>query len=193
MKEKERNFTDLKKELSLDELKKLSKTVATDYAESEYCTSYLIFVLRYNITKSCFYRLIEEAIVKNYVSDEMICKMQKKAISNQQAHNLSAGASSVNRYAQLRKKREVYRCKQVATYFAQNPQLSKYEVAEEYNLTVKQLYGLLYNAFVKNVVNNKICKLIEKRSLSYDSSQKTKEFFAKLWEKRAENKKGTLN
>ena len=107
-KTKGRNFTQLKKAMSEEELRKFCKKIAEEYADSkgEYARSY--FVKEYDISGSCFYKILETSIIKNWVSDETMLKMEEKAVENQKVHAETAGLSTRKHYSEMRQKRQEY-------------------------------------------------------------------------------------
>ena len=196
-----RTYSYLKKHMSLTEFENFCKRIASLYAKSENQFSSSYFVENDNITKSCFYKVLEEAVVRNLVSDEVVNMMEKKAIFNQNANAKSAGATTLNHYARLRKKREKFimsiftddKIKELAEYFAQNPEDSKKDIAIKYGITNRKLDEFLQYAFINNIADDETCKLIEVRSLAKNSDDRAKQFFTQLWEKRISNKEDTLN
>lgn len=192
MNNKGRNYTYLKKNMNSAEFKGLCKQIAIEYAKSENHFSYSYFVKNYNITKSCFYRILEEAIVTNLISEDDVRKMEIKAISNQKNYAANAGESTLRHYALLRSKRNNYilesysneQIKSLAEDFAANSKISKLEFAEKYDISIVVLDKMLKKAFIENIIDDQTCKEIEKRSLKKDSSKRAKEFFEYLWTER---------
>lgn len=187
-----RTYTKLKKQMSVIEFETFCKRIANQYGKSEghYSASY--FVENENITRRCFYRILEEAIVRNLVTEQTVNYMEAKAISNQRNYGKNAGEATLRHYAQLRKKREEFiisqysklEIKKVAEDFAKSLELSKKDFAKKYGISISILDALLKTAFVENIADDQICKKIEKRSLDKDSSKRAMNFFKELWEKR---------
>ena len=203
-----RNYSYLKKHMSQEEFKTFCKKVANQYAKSDDHFSSSYFVKTENITKSCFYRVIEEAVVRNWISEEIVNKVEAKSISNQKYHAQNAGETTLRKYAELRRKRNEYifslysdeEIRNIAKEFAERPvssyivneiefaerkeNISKRDFAKKYDLNIVVLDALLKKAFVENIADDEICKTIERRSLQRDSSKRTVEFFQYLWSKR---------
>ncbi len=188
-----RNYSYLKKHMSQEEFKTFCKKVANQYAKSDDHFSSSYFVKTENITKSCFYRVIEEAVVRNWISEEIVNKVEAKSISNQKYHAQNAGETTLRKYAELRRKRNEYifslysdeEIRNIAKEFAERKEnISKRDFAKKYDLNIVVLDALLKKAFVENIADDEICKTIERRSLQRDSSKRTVEFFQYLWSKR---------
>lgn len=188
-----RNYSYLKKHMSQEEFKTFCKKVANQYAKSDDHFSSSYFVKTENITKSCFYRVIEEAVVRNWISEEIVNKVEAKSISNQKYHAQNAGETTLRKYAELRRKRNEYifslysdeKIRNIAKEFAERKEnISKRDFAKKYDLNIVVLDALLKKAFVENIADDEICKTIERRSLQRDSSKRTVEFFQYLWSKR---------
>lgn len=192
MSEKGRNYSYLKKHMLPEEFKSFCTRIANQYGNSEQHFSYSYFCEKENIKKSCFYRIIEEAVVKNWVSEETVNKIEAKAFLNQKTHAQNAGESTLGRYARLRKKRNAYiistysntEVEVIAKDFAENSEMSKKEFAQKYGISTVVLDALLKKAFIENIADDEICKAIEKRSLKKDSSKRAKNFFEQLWKQR---------
>lgn len=197
MSEKRRSFTQLKNSMTLKEFETFCRRIATQYAkfEEQYSASY--FVKAENITKGCFYKILYEAIIRNLVSEELVNMMETKSICNQKKHALNAGETTRQHYARLRKERNEYiicsytdlEIKQIAEDFTKSLEEKKTDFAKRYGIGITVLDSLLKKAFVENIADDEICKKIEKRSLSKDSSKRAKEFFAYLWKERNNKKK----
>lgn len=188
-----RNYSYLKKHMSQEEFKTFCKKVANQYAKSDDHFSSSYFVKTENITKSCFYRVIEEAVVRNWISEEIVNKVEAKSISNQKYHAQNAGETTLRKYAELRRKRNEYifslysdeEIRNIAKEFAERKEnISKRDFAKKHDLNIVVLDALLKKAFVENIADDEICKTIERRSLQRDSSKRTVEFFQYLWSKR---------
>lgn len=201
MEQKKRSFTKVKNSLNLKEFESFCRRIATQYAKSdgEYSGSY--FMKAENITRDCFYKILDEAIIRNLVSDELLDKMEAKAIANQKSHAANAGETSRQHYATLRKKRNEYiicsysdiEIKVLAGDFAESTNEIKADFAKRNGISTSILDTLLKKAFVENIADDDTCKKIEKRSITKDSSKRAKDFFIQLWEKRRKNKEGALN
>lgn len=200
MKERARSFTKLKKLMSLSEFESFCRRIAVQYANSyeQYSCSY--FMKAENISRDCFYKILDEAVIRNLVTDEIVNKMEMKAILNQKRHATNAGKTSQQHYAQLRKKRNEYiiflysdiEIKILAEDFAKSTEETKADFANRYEISIPILDTLLKKAFTENIINDETCKMIEKRSKEKDSSKRAEMFFTQLWERR-KNKESALN
>lgn len=189
---KRRNYSYLKKNISSTEFKDFCRKIANQYANSEGHFSYSYFCEKENITKSCFYRVIEEAVIMNWVSEDTVNKIEAKSIFNQKYHAQNAGGTTLRKYAELRKKRNKYiislysneEIKNIAKEFAENFEVTKKDFAKKYDISIVVLDTLLRKAFVENIADDEICKAIEERSIQKDSSKRAKKFFEQLWKQR---------
>lgn len=192
MEQKKRSFTKLKNSKNLKEFEGFCRRIATQYAKSngEYSGSF--FMKTENISRDCFYKILDEAVIRNLVSDELVDKMEMKAIANQRNHAENAGESSKKHYAMLRKKRNEYiiclysdiEIKVLAEDFAESTKETKEDFAKRYDISISVLDVLLKKAFTQNIADDNTCKKIQERSLAKDSSKRTQEFFEQLWQRR---------
>lgn len=200
MAERARSFTKLKNSVSLLEFESFCRRIAIQYAKSDgqYSSSY--FMKAENISRDCFYKILDEAVIRNLVTDEIVDKMEAKAILNQKRHAINAGETSKQHYAQLRKKRNEYiiflysdiEIKILAEDFAKSTNETKADFAKRNGVSISVLDTLLKKAFTENIIDDEICKMIEMRSKEKDSSKSAEMFFAQLWERR-KNKENALN
>lgn len=194
-----RSFRDLAKVMSAQEMDKFCKRIAESYANSETRFARSYYTEHENISVSCFYKVLERAIVMNLVSEKTVDKMEKKAEINQSSHAEGAGMTSREKYAALRKKRNEYiiflyseeEIKQLATEFANNPEVSKKQFAEKYDVSITVIDVLLKKSITENIINDETFAKIEERSLQKDSSKRAKDFFKLLHERRNFKTKGT--
>ena len=200
MEQKKRSFSKLKRSMNLKDFESFCRRIATQYAKSDGQYSGSYFMKTENITRDCFYKILDEAIIRNLVSDELVDKMEAKAIVNQKNHAPNAGETSRNHYAILRKKRNEYiicsfseiEIKVLAEDFAELVQQTKADFAKRNGISVSVLDALLKKAFVENIADDETCRKIEKRSLEKDASKRAKDFFCQLWEVR-KNKESAFN
>lgn len=196
---KKRSFRDLAKTMSAQEMDRFCKKIAESYANSETRFARSYYTEHENISVSCFYKVLERAIVMNLVSEKTVDKMEKKAEINQASHAEGAGITSREKYAALRKKRNEYiiflyseeEIAQLATEFANHPEISKKEFAEKYDVSITVIDVLLKKAITENIIDDETFAKIEQRSLKKDSSKRAKEFFQLLHERRNFKAKGT--
>ena len=193
-----KNFTQLKKQKTFEEFNRYAKRITEDYATSENHFSRSYFCRTYDISSSCFYKLMEYAVVTDLVSDSITAKMMNKAIANQQNHDKRAGGTSQQKYVDMYRKRCEFIANQksmeivedFAIMFACYPSDTKEELASEFGISKKVADLLLVRAIVENIADDDIVERIEKRSIagSVDKNY-TREFFSKLKKQREDNKK----
>lgn len=197
---KKRSFRELSKNMTLGEFDSFCKRIAESYANSEAKFARTYYTEHENISISCFYKVLERAVVLNLVSEKTVDKMEKKAELNQSLHAKGAGITSKEKYEELRKKRNEYiiflysdeEIKKLATDFANNPQITKTEFAKKYEVSTNVIDTLLKKAITENLIADEIFAKIEERSLAKNSSLRAKEFFKILHERRNSNLKGTV-
>lgn len=104
-KRKRRSFIKLEETMTYEELKEFCEKIANEYATLpvDYARSY--FMVKYDITANCFYRILETAIVLNWVSIDTVDEMEEKALSTQRNHYASAASSTRRHYHEMRIKR----------------------------------------------------------------------------------------
>ncbi len=197
MEKRRRNYTQLKNSMTLIEFEKFCKKIANQYAysNSEYSSSY--FCRNENITRACFYKILDDAVIKNLVEEETIQKMESKAILNQKNHAANAGTTTKSHYSTLRSKRNQYiislysdvEIKILAEDFAESVEETKAEFAKRYKVSNMVIDALLKKAFINVIIDDETCRKIQERSLHSKSNPKAEEFFAQLWNARQENKK----
>lgn len=189
---KKRSFKDLEKTMTKTQIDNFCKRISESYANSEAKFARTYYTEHENISTSCFYKLLERAVVLNLVSEKIVDKMEKKAELNQLSHAKGAGMTTREKYAMLRKDRNEFiifsysdeEIKKLGIDFANNPQTTKAEFAKKYDISIKVLDTLLNKAIVESIVDDETFAKIEERSLSIDSSLRAKEFFKALHEKR---------
>lgn len=193
-----RNITTLKKTLSIEAFDALSEKVARKYAESseEFARSY--YCEQLGLTHSAFYKLLEYAVVTGLVEENLIDKMEEKALKNAKLHAEGAGALTRIKYANLRKQRidnflsilEESEIKEMAEFFAETTEVTKWEAARSYGVTIREFDFVLRKAIVSGIVDDDIVDKIETRSIK-NCSEKTeivKLFFVQLRQERVNKK-----
>lgn len=198
---KKRSFTQLKKNMSYEEFNRFCKKITEEYAKSEAQFARTYFCEHYNISVSCYYKVLEYAVVTNLVEDVVVSKMMNKAVANQNLHKNGAGGSSLAKYARMYDGRCKYiamtfpkdEVKRFAEDFADNPDISKGDIASSYGIVRKVVELLLVRAIEENIADDRTVDAIEKRSIKNASPAKvqmTKEYFDALRKKREANKEG---
>lgn len=196
---KKRNFTKLRNSMLLTEFNEFCKKVTTQYANSEPQFARTYFCEIYEITVSCFYKVLEYAVVQNLVDDETVRKMMQKAIQNQNLHKNGAGSSSIIKYAKMYTKRYKYiaetmpeeEVRTLARDFGDNPDITKAEFASAYGVSTKVIDYCLKRAIIEKIADDRTLDAIEKRSISnakVGDVQRTKEFYFALRKMRENSK-----
>lgn len=205
---KKRNFEELRKSMSLKEFNKFCKKVTEEYANSEPQFARTYFCETYRITISCFYKILEYAVVENLVDDIVVQRMIKKAMTNQNAHKNGAGYSSIIKYTRMYQKRKrniaiapykkiaremsVETVRTIAVDFGDNPDITKKEFASAYGVHTKVIDFCLERAIEDNIADDKTVVAIEKRSIKNAKAENieiTKRYFSNLRKRRKANKK----
>ena len=196
---KKRNFTQLQKSMTYWEFNNFCKKVTEQYANSEAKFARTYYTQMYNISESCYYRIIEYAIVTNLVNEKNVNKAMNKAIANQKLHNPNAGSTSLVKYSKMYAQRCEYisksytdeEVKEMVKIFTDNPNISKEDLASAYGISRKTFELVLIRAIEENIVENKTVDLMEKRSIenaSLESKKGIEEYFNTLKKKREANK-----
>lgn len=191
-----KNFKNLKVTMSLEKLNNFCKEIAEEYANSEPQFARQYFSNRYEITFSCFYKVLEYAVIHNLVEDIIVQKMMNKAISNQNLHRNGAGTSTVIKYAKMYAKRHKYiaeaisekELKDLAIDFGNSPDIPKAEFASMYGVNSRVIDYALERAIKNNIVNDATVDLIEKRSINNAKKgnvEKVKMYFENLRKNRS--------
>lgn len=199
--EKKRSFSRLKKEKNFKEFCSFCKKLTEEYANSETHFSGSYFTEHYVISRKCFSEVIKYAIETNLVEDEIFFKAMKKSSKNSEAHSKGSGGRSRANYEKMYTRRCQYiamlvptdEIKKAVVDFADNPDISKVDIATAYGWNRKTFEILLVKAIEENLVDDRIVEAIEARSINnadIEKRQITKEYFAGLKKKREANKKG---
>lgn len=198
---KKRSFRDLAKVMSAQEMDRFCKKIAESYANSETRFARSYYTEHENISVSCFYKVLERAVIMNLVSEKTVDKMERKSELNQSAHAEGAGMTTKEKYAALRKKRNEYiiflysdeEIKKLATEFANNPEISKAQFADKYGVSPRVIDVLLKKSITENIIDDAMFLKIEERTLKRDSSKRTQDFFRLLHERRKMTKEAALH
>ena len=199
--DKKRSFTQIKKTMQLSEFEAFCKKLTEEYANSDAQFSRSYFCNRYNISESCYYKVMEFAVVMDLVSDSIVSKMLNKSMANQNLHLAGAGGSSIAKYARMYSARCEYialsfiddEVRKIAKDFVDNPDIPKQEIATMHGISKKVLDLLLVRGIEQCIVDDETVNKIEERSIknSHPSNvQRTKEYFEALREKRKAYKIG---
>lgn len=192
-----RNFTQLRKSMDEECFASFCKKIATEYAKSEAKFARTYFTNAYNITGSCYDKVMEYAVVENLVEEVIVIKMMNKAIINQRLHGSNDGTTTRAKYARMYAKRceniaktfEKEEIRSIATDFAKSPSMTKRDFAASCGIARKVLELLLERAITENIIEDAVVDAIETRSLMRNSDEDTKAYFVSLRTKRETNKK----
>ncbi len=198
--ERKRSFSQLKKEKNIKEFCSFCKKVTEEYANSEAQFSRSYFSKHYNISIKCFYETIKYAIETNLVEDEIVFRAMEKSAKNSELHSKGSGGRSKANYekmyarkcqyiAMLVPKKEI---EKAAIDFADNPDISKQDIATAYGWNQKTFEILLVKAIEENIVDDRTVEAIETRSINNANVEKreyTKDYFSRIKKKRVANKK----
>lgn len=182
-----RTSKQLRKNRPLSELYRLSKNIATDYANTTNIHARSILAEKHNVSESTFYTLLDMAITHHLVSDQTVELIREKALANQQAHG-NSGYSSTNKYNMLEAKRKDYSAfskadiRYIAKYFAEHPEISKKSVSMTFSFTSsKVLDQVLLRACKELIISDAVFEAIRKRGLDSAVDYATsKKFFDQL-------------
>lgn len=104
-----KNFSDLKKNKTTHEFNKLCAEIAREYAETNIFHAETYFTEQYDITPSCYKKIMEFSVTHYLVDDLTVDRMEEKAKANQiRSCHYSKGESSTNKYKRLRRERREY-------------------------------------------------------------------------------------
>lgn len=193
-----RNFGQLKKIMTLEELNEFCKKVTEEYAKYDHRFSRTYFCEKYEVTVSCFYKILEYSVIENLVEDVIVRKMMNKAIENQNLHKNGAGSSSILKYSRMYTKRykniatnmSEEEIRNIAKDFGDNPDIGKGDFASSYGVHPRVIDYILKRAIIENISDNNVVDAIEKRSIANaKNTQNVKEYFDTLRKVREENKK----
>lgn len=199
--ERKRSFSQLKQQKKFKEFCSFCKKVTEEYANSEARFSGSYFTEHYNISRRCFSEVIKYAIETNLVEDEIVFKAMEKSAKNSESHSKGSGGRSRANYekmyarkcqyiAMLVSKKEI---EKAVIDFADNPDISKNDIATAYGWNRKTFEILLVKAIEENIADDRTVEAIETRSINNADVEKreyTKDYFTGLKKKREANKKG---
>lgn len=198
--EKKRSFKQLKKEKNAEELRKFCRKMTEEYANSEAQFARSYFSEHYNISEKCFYEVIKYAIETNLVEDVVVFKAMEKATQNSEAHSKGSGGRCKANYEKMYIQKCKYEAMLIPTEgvrhaaidFADNPNITKQDIAASYGWNLKMFEIILIRAIQDNIVDDATVEAIEKRSINNSKAGKKQiavRFFLDLKKKREANKK----
>lgn len=182
-----KNSLDLRKELSLEEFYRFSQKLAFDYATSAASTAVSTLTEKYDISKSTFYTLLNLSITHHLVSDKVVQSIREKLQANLIAHGNNGYYSTVKHNKLLEERKNYSAFKKmdiayIAKYYANNPQLSKQEVATIFHFySTKPLERVLKRACIELIISDKVFNALRSRAIDNATNmQYTVDFFCEL-------------
>ncbi len=182
---KKRSFTELEHTKTQEELEAIAKKIAVEYSESDAQFARTYFSEQYNISKDCFYKLLEYATIRNIISEEVVNNIALKASGNQRNHaNGAFPVTSFLHWNEVRKERNTYiawslppeTVKSIAEDFENaSDGISKEELVSLYGISTMVLDEVLVRAKVLSYSDERIrdfagkfasCPQISKRQFS---------------------------
>lgn len=190
-----RTTLELRRSLSLDAFYRLSYQIAIFYATTATKKARTCIMEKFDITESTYYTLLDMAITHNLVDDQTVEKIKAKILANQADHG-NSGHYSQKKQTRLEKERKDLSAftkkdiKEIATYFANNPDKSKLQVSRQFGFhSTVVLDQLLKKACVELIISDKVYKAIINRALRYSKDlEQTMQFFNQVTRCRLEAK-----
>lgn len=196
-KTKKRKFLEIKESMTGEQFRMFCASIARKYAttDAEFSQSY--YAKKYDVTKYTIRKILEEAVINDWVPEDIVSRMEKKACTNQrnQEEVETSGLSSIEYYSRLRKERNNLllarysneEIKTIAERFAYNPDVPKDHFAK-----VLGMYQIIFDKLIKKAIEEAIVddltfEKIKDRTLANTSKEKlysTKEFLNVMERKR---------
>ena len=191
---KRRSFTDLEKDRNRKQMRTFVKEVAEFYANTDNEISKPYITNYYQITDSCYYKILEFAIIWGVVDDATVKRMEEKTCYNACLHSGSSYRTE-NKYSELKKLRREYaefpfsrkEAKEITHLFIEE-RINKENLARKFCTTKSKIDKAIYVSIESNWVKDEIYNKIKESSLKVDSSEETVNFFKKLDSLRESNK-----
>ena len=160
--------------------------VAEFYANTDNGISKPYITNYYQITDSCYYKILEYAVIWGVVDDVLVKRMEEKTSYNAQLHS-GTSYRTENKYSELRKLRREYaefpftkkEAKEITHLFVEE-KISKEDLARKFCTTRSKIDKAIYVSIELNWVKDEIYNKIKESSLKADSSEKTVNFFKEL-------------
>lgn len=202
-----RTKTYLQKTMTSKEIDQLAKRVSNSYATSDLEFSVSYYTEKEDITKKCFYWLLELAIVRNLVPDKTVMMMREKSDTNinrkSMEYTMQGNARSQLRYARMIGERKWFiflegipkeKKIEITTYFAEHPELTREEIGERFGIPRGKTIAMdkiIEDTLLQNLVDDEIFTKIRLRSLgpNPNPSKEAINYFGRLKRRRNKNKK----
>lgn len=194
---KRRNYSELEKTRNRKQMRAFVREVAEFYANTDNGISKPYITNYYQITDSCYYKILEYAVIWGVVDDVIVKRMEEKTCFNARLHSGSCYRTE-SKYAELRNLRKEYKrfpftkkeAKEITIAFAKK-KLTKAELAEKFCTTKSKIDKAIYVSIASNWVKDETYNKIKESSLKADSSEKTAIFFKELDSLRESNKESS--
>ena len=183
--EKKRSYKQLENNMNSSDFKNLCKKIGREYANSEAHFARRYFCGYYNISEKCFYGILQKVVEEGLLDDNITSKIDSKLKLNKM-HHAEVHNKSVATHMPIEQVRNF------AEDFAQQQDISKYDLATAYEITPRVADLILVRAIVENIIDDETANQIYRRSVKRSKPGKediTKNFFKKLREARELNKK----
>ena len=194
---KRRNYSELEKTRNRKQMRAFVREVAEFYANTDNGISKPYITNYYQIIDSCYYKILEYAVIWGVVDDVIVKRMEEKTCFNARLHSGSCYRTE-SKYAELRNLRKEYKrfpftkkeAKEITIAFAKK-KLTKAELAEKFCTTKSKIDKAIYVSIASNWVKDETYNKIKESSLKADSSEKTAIFFKELDSLRESNKESS--
>lgn len=183
---KRKNYSELEKTRNRRQMRAYVREVAEFYANTDNGISKPYITNYYQITDSCYYKILEYAVIWGVVDDVIVKRMEEKTSYNAQLHS-GTSYRTENKYSELRKLRREYaefpftkkEAKEITHLFVEE-KISKEDLARKFCTTRSKIDKAIYVSIELNWVKDEIYNKIKESSLKADSSEKTVNFFKEL-------------
>ena len=181
---KRSSFKALKKSKSSEEFYGFCKTLAEEYAGSDYEFARKHFCQKYEITQNCYYKVLEEAVVKDLIDDMTIMCIMRKSSHNQDLYFEGSGGISMAKYIRLYDERCRYianilpteTLEEIAKDFASGKKKTGiYWLSVKYEIPQKAIEYALYTAIGESVLDQETEQKVSDRLLKL-AIKKEKDF-----------------
>lgn len=190
---KKRTFSELQKSKSRKEFYKFIKEFAEFYATSGADNHYMI--ANYQVTESCYYKILEASIRWNIIDDETAKILEDKVKQNSSKHGGNIFRTQ-KKYEKLREEREEYKkfpftkeeAIRIAVQLTEDEDITKKDLAEWYCVAVKDIDKALYLDCVNNWIEDILFFKLKEQSIAARNEKRTIDFFNELEKMRKANK-----
>ena len=196
-KTKKRKFSEIRDNMTGEQFKTFCASIAFKYATSDAEFSQSYYAEKYDVSIYTIRKVLEEAVINDWVPESIVARMEKKACTNQrnQEEVETSGLSSIEYYGKLRKERNNLllarysneEIRIIAERFAYNPDVPKDHFAK-----VLGMYQIIFDKLIKKaieevIVDDLVVEKIKERTLAKTPKWKidaASEFFNVMQRKR---------